>query len=106
MADDSSRAREALGMARLLNRETRHHPAAADQRQAQRQGGQSGWELRDELVAEDLRGVIADAPPAPEADGLADYDRPLPMAPAPDERAVQGVAVSGGIRVLTVRRVG
>lgn len=103
MADDSSRAREALGMARLLNRETRHHPAAADQRQAQRQGGQSGWELREALVAEDLRDLIAEVP-AP--DVLADYDRPLPMEPAPDERELRGVAVSGGIRVLTVRRVG
>lgn len=106
MADDSSRAREALGMARLLNRETRHHPAAADQRQAQRQGGQSGWELREALVAEDLRDLIAEAPAPPAPDMLADYDRPLPMEPAPDERELRGVAVSGGIRVLTVRRVG
>ena len=70
--------RNALAVMRLLGRETRDDPDAADRRTEQRAHGQTIWELRDGLIADDLRGVLPQerAEPVPE---LADYDVPIPM---------------------------
>ena len=68
--------RSALAMVRLLNREARDDPDAPARRSHQRAEGETVWVLNDDLVADDLRGVLPGPSPAP---GLDDYDRPIPM---------------------------
>ena len=70
--------RDALAMVRLLNAETRDDPEAPVRRQHQRDHGDTLWGLRDELIADDLRGVLPPTAPPP-TDPLSDYDSPIPM---------------------------
>ena len=88
--------RDTLAMVQLLNRETLHHPDAPARRAAVRDGGHTAWDLREELVAEDLRGVL---PEAAAADELPGYDPVLPMEPGAAEHELPATR-------LTLRRIG
>ena len=76
--------RDALAMLRLLNAETRDDPQAPVRRQQQRDGGDTIWGIRQDLIADDLRGVLESpgdnsAKPLSDDDPLSDYDTPIPM---------------------------
>jgi hypothetical protein len=84
-------------MVRLLNREVRDDPEAPARRSHQREHGDTVWGLGEDLVADDLRGVLPRDAPPPELD---DYDRPIPMEDADTEELTEVPTR------LTVLRVG
>lgn len=102
-------------MMRLLQRELRTTSGSAERRRAQRDGGTSSWELRGNLLADDLRGVLDAAPEPEEAaplepghgagrgttgePALEDYDTPLPMTEGED---LAGASVPTRLSVLRV----